>query len=167
MKRIAKSRKSNCHFAILSICNSSVSPPRNVIFLILLFSAFHLQGSASILLTSNPDETTKLIVSGIQAGNAAEVSKYFNAMVDLIIPGYNDTYAKSQAGQILKDFFFRNPVKNFKVTKQGSSENGSRYAIGELLSGKKEYRVYFLIQTIEGQNLIQQLKIEDNTSPQP
>jgi len=136
------------------------------LFLILFFFIFQFKGSGSILLTVGPDETTKLVAAGIQTGNAAEVSKYFNTMVDLILPGYNDTYAKSQAGQILKEFFFQNPVKSFKVTKQGSSSNGSQYAIGELQSGKKEYRVYFLIQAVSGQNLIQQLKIEENSTPQ-
>jgi len=144
-----------------------VSPSHHFISLTLLFTImFHFQGSGFILVTPGPDETIKLVATGIQAGNAGEVSKYFNTMVDLILPGYNDTYAKSQAGQILKEFFYQNPVKSFKVTKQGSSANGSQYAIGELLSGKKEYRVYFLIQAVNGQNLIQQLKIEDNTTPQ-
>jgi len=144
------------------------SPSHQLISIIsLLLIMMNLHGFGSILLTPGPDETIKLISAGIHAGNASEVSKYFNTMVDMILPGYNDTYAKSQAAQILKEFFSQNPVKRFKVTKQGSSANGSQYAIGEYLSGNKEYRVYFLIQSVNGQNLIQQLKIEDNTSPQP
>lgn len=166
MKRETGFRKTGNSVTIFSICTFLTSLIRKFLFLI-FFTIFHFQGTGSILLTSPPDETTKLIAAGIRAGDANEVSKYFNAMVDLIIPGYNDTYAKNQAGQILKEFFSRNPVKHFKVTKQGSSENGSLYAIGELLSGKIEYRVYFLMQTIDGKNLIQQLKIEDNSSSQP
>jgi len=166
MKRETGFRKTGNSVTSLPICKFIPSLIRNLLFLI-FFSIFHLQGTGSILLTSPPDETTKLIATGLRTGDANEVSKYFNAMIDLIIPGYNDTYAKNQAEQILKEFFSRNPVKHFKVTKQGSSENGSRYAIGELLSGKIEYRVYFLMQTIDGKNLIQQLKIEDNSSSQP
>ena len=166
MKRETGFRKTGNSIIRLPICKFIPSLIRNLLLLI-FFSILHLQGTGSILITSPPDETTKLIAAGIRAGDANEVSKYFNAMVDLIIPGYNDTYAKSQAGQILKEFFSRNPVKHFKVTKQGSSENGSLYAIGELLSGKIEYRVYFLMQTIDGKILIQQLKIEDNSSSQP
>ncbi len=118
----------------------------------------------SILLTSGPDEAIKQITKGIQEGDAIKVSNHFSTMVDLILPGYNDTYAKKQAGQILKEFFYQNPVKSFRVTKQGSSENGSHYAIGELQSGGKTYRVYFLLQASGGQNLIQQLKIEESNS---
>ena len=132
-----------------------------MLFLLLLFQ---LNTYSSILITLGPDEVVKQITKGIQTGDAAKVSNHFSTMVDLILPGYNDTYAKKQAGQILKEFFYQNPVKSFRVTKQGSSENGSHYAIGELQSGSKSYRVYFLLQPGGGENLIQQLKIEESNS---
>lgn len=119
-----------------------------------------------ILLTSSvifagPEETAKLVVTGIQNGNAGEVSKYFNVMVDLSVPGYDDTYSKAQAGQILRDFFLKYPVKSFKINKEGSSNDGSRYSIGELQTGQITFRVYFLIKPVGAQNLIQQLQIQE------
>ena len=65
---------------------------------------------------SGPEETATQVSAAILAGNAADVAKYFNAMVDLTLPGYDDTYSKIQAGQILKDFFTQNPVKGFNMT---------------------------------------------------
>jgi len=127
----------------------------SVILLLLVFYSFRGFGSG-------PDETVKLIAAGIQAGNAAAVSKHFNTMVDLSLPGYEDTYSKTQAGQILKDFFAQNPVQKFKITKQGASEDGSQYAIGELETSKKNYRVYFLIKAVGGNNLVHQLQIQEN-----
>jgi len=112
--------------------------------------------------SSGPDETAKLISAGLQSGNAAEVSKYFNPMVDLTLPGYDDSYSKTQAGQILKEFFTKNPVKTFKITKQGSSSDGSQYSIGSLEAGNKVFRVYFLIKSVNGQFLIQQLQMQEN-----
>jgi len=112
---------------------------------------------------AGPEETAAQVVSAIQAGNAAEVAKHFNAMVDLTLPGYDDTYSKTQAGQILKDFFTQNPVKAFKTTRQGSSPDGSLFCIGTLDTGKKSYRVYFIIKTVNGQNLIQQLQVQEAT----
>lgn len=139
--------------------------PRNVLFTILIFLfLFDLNAHSSILITFGPDEAIKQITKGIQTGDGIKVSNHFSTMVDLILPGYNDTYAKRQAGQILKEFFYQNPVKSFKVTKQGSSENGSHYVIGELLSGSRTYRVYFLLQPSGGQNLIQLLKIEESNN---
>jgi hypothetical protein len=111
---------------------------------------------------AGPEETSAQVAAAIQAGNAAEVAKNFNAMVDLTLPGYDDTYSKTQAGQILKDFFTQNPVKSFKVTRQGSSPDGSQYTIGSLETGKKIFRVYFIIKAVNGQNLVQQLQVQEN-----
>jgi hypothetical protein len=110
---------------------------------------------------SGPEETAKQVVTAIRAGNAEHVAKHFSNMVGLTLPGFDDTYSKSQAGQILKDFFSRNPVKDFRVTRQGASEDGSHYSIGELKSGAKTYRVYFLIRKIDGRTVVQQLQIRE------
>jgi hypothetical protein len=111
---------------------------------------------------SGPEETSAQVTAALQAGNAADVAKNFNAMVDLTLPGYDDTYSKTQAGQILKDFFTQNPVRSFKITRQGSSPDGSQYTIGSLEAGKKVYRVYFIIKSVNGQNLVQQLQVQEN-----
>ena len=116
----------------------------------------------SYALVAGPDETAGQVISAIQAGNSQDISKYFNSMVDLTVPGYDDTYSKAQAGQILKEFFTQNTVKAFKVTKQGTSPDGSQYTIGSLETSKKNYRVYFLIKTAAGQNLIQQFQVQDS-----
>jgi hypothetical protein len=109
-----------------------------------------------------PEETATQVTLAIQAANATEISKYFNSMVDLTLPGYDDSYSKAQAGQIMKEFFSQNPVKNFKITRQGSSPDGSHYSIGSLDTGKKVYRVYFLIKSVNGQDLLHQLQVQEN-----
>lgn len=109
-----------------------------------------------------PDETTSQVAAAIQAGNAQDVARHFNAMVDLTLPGYDDTYSKTQAGQILRDFFGQNPVKSFRVSKQGASPDGSHFAIGTLETAKKSYRVYFILKSVSGQHLIQQLQFQEN-----
>lgn len=111
---------------------------------------------------SGPEETAAQVTAALQSGNAMEVAKNFNAMVDLTLPGYDDTYSKTQAGQILKDFIAQNPVKSFKITRQGSSPDGSQYTIGSLEAGKKIFRVYFIIKAVNGQNLVQQLQVQEN-----
>jgi hypothetical protein len=126
---------------------------------LLLFAFFFISGFTC---TAGPEETAAQVSSAIQSANATEVAKYFNAMIDLTLPGYDDTYSKNQAGQILKDFFAQNPVKSFKVTRQGASPDGSHFTIGTLDAGKKAYRVYFIIKTVNGQNLVQQLQVQEN-----
>lgn len=111
---------------------------------------------------SGQEETAGQVVAAIQAGNAQEVSKNFNSMIDLTVPGYDDTYSKAQAGQILKEFFTQIAVKGFKVSKQGASPDGSHYTIGSLETAKKTYRIYFLIKSVGGQYLVQQFQVQDS-----
>jgi hypothetical protein len=126
---------------------------------ILIIPVFVWMGFTAV---PGPEETATQIATAIQAGNAAEISKYFNTMVDLTLPGYDDSYSKAQAGQILKEFFSQNTVKSFKINRQGSSPDGSQYSIGSLDTGKKIFRVYFLIKSVNGQNLLQQLQVQEN-----
>jgi hypothetical protein len=110
---------------------------------------------------TGPEETAAQVVTAVQSGNGVEVARYFNAMVDLTLPGYDDSYSKAQAGQILKEFFTQQPVKSLKVTRQGNSPDGSQYTIGTLETSKKSYRIYFLIKATGGQYLVQQFQIQD------
>ena len=106
------------------------------------------------------DDTNKQIVAAIKTGNAVALSGYFNSMVDLGISGNEDTYSKTQATQILKDFFVKNPVKSVKITRQGSSTDGSQFSIGEMQSGTATFRIYYLLKKVSGKFLIQQLQIQ-------
>jgi len=106
------------------------------------------------------DDTNKQIVAALTAGNAADLSGYFNSMIDLGISGVEDTYSKTQATQILKDFFIKNPVKSVKITRQGSSNDGSQFSIGEMQAGTGKFRIYYILKKVSGKFLIQQLQIQ-------
>jgi len=118
--------------------------------------------SLFLLSFSSPVDTAKLVATALQAGNAQEVAKYFNTMVDLSLPSSDDTYSKTQAEQILRDFFAKIPVKGFKVSKQGNSADGSTYCIGTLEAGNKTFRVYFLIKSNGSQNVVHQMQVQEN-----
>jgi hypothetical protein len=109
---------------------------------------------------SAQDDINKPIVTALTAGNAATLSDYFNTMVDLGISGNEDSYSKTQATQILKDFFSKNPVKSVKITRQGTSTDGSQFSIGEMLAGTATFRIYYLLKKVSGKFLIQQLQIQ-------
>ena len=106
------------------------------------------------------DENNKKIVVALSAGDATALSDFFNTMIDLGIAGNEDTYSKTQATQILKDFFQKNPVKSFKVTQQGSSTDGAQFTIGEMKAGTATYRIYYLLKKVSEKFLIQQLQIQ-------
>jgi hypothetical protein len=106
---------------------------------------------------SEPEVTNAAISAALALGNAGNLSDYFNSMVDLGLAGNEDTYSKAQATQILKDFFSKNPVRSFKVTRQGTSTDGSRFTIGEMKTATETLRVYYLLKKVTGKYLIQQL----------
>ena len=101
------------------------------------------------------------VASAIKTGNAANVSKFFSANVDLKILDKEDIYSKAQAELILKDFFAKNPIKSFAIMHKGTSKSGDQFAIGTYeTTGGKKFRSYFLFKK-EGAGLtIQQLRFE-------
>ena len=106
------------------------------------------------------DDTNKQIIAALTAGDAAALSVWFNTMVDLGIAGNEDTYSKTQATRIMKDFFIKNPVKSVRVSQQGSSNDGSQFVIGEMKAGADTYRIYYLLKSVSGKFLIHQLQLQ-------
>ncbi|OFY73224.1 MAG: hypothetical protein A2V46_04490, partial [Bacteroidetes bacterium RBG_19FT_COMBO_42_7] len=56
----------------------------------------------------------------IKAGNAAELSKYMNSTVELLLLEKEDFYKKIVAETILKDFFNEYHAKDFVIRHQGA-----------------------------------------------
>lgn len=103
------------------------------------------------------------IPSGIsiafKAGNAAELSKYLNSTVELLLLDKEDFYKKNVAEAILKDFFVSYPTKDFIIRHQGA-KNDAQYAIGNLMTERGNFRVYFLLKKVGEDLLIHQIRIE-------
>ena len=82
-------------------------------------------------------------------------------MVDLTIIDKEGNYSRQQASQILKDFFAKHPVKDFRIIHRGEAKDGSKYAIGTLSTNLGSFRVYFLIKKSGDKMLMQQLRFEN------
>jgi hypothetical protein len=126
------------------------------IFLVLMVIGY----STTFAGIAGSEETNKLISNAIAAGNATALSVFFNSTLDLGIAGNEDTYSKTQATRILQDFFSKNPVKSYKVTSEGASNDGSQFSIGTMIAGGKNLRVYYLLKKVGGVFLIHQLQIQ-------
>lgn len=99
------------------------------------------------------------IVISIQNGNDAKLAEFFNENVELVVQTHDDVYSKSQAQQIVAEFFKTNKPKQFSIIHQGGKE-GARYAIGSLITNTGTFRVYFLLKNKENNSYIHQLRIE-------
>ena len=99
------------------------------------------------------------VIVSLQSGNAASLAKFFNKNIELVVIEKDDVYSKAQAQQIVSDFFKKYQVKRFDVIHDGGKK-GSLYGIGNLLTNKGTFRVYFLLKENGGKSYIHQLRIE-------
>jgi hypothetical protein len=97
----------------------------------------------------------------IKAGNAAELSKYMNSTIELLLLDKEDFYKKNVAEAILNDFFTEYKTKDFTIRHQGA-KNDAQYAIGNLKTEKGDFRVYFLLKKVDQEQLIQVIRIESD-----
>ncbi len=99
------------------------------------------------------------IPMAIKAGNAAELAKYMNSTVEVLLLDKEDFYKKNMAETILRDFFASYPTKDFIIKHQGA-KNDAQYAIGDLKTEKGTFRVYLLLKKVGSELLIHVIRIE-------
>ncbi len=99
------------------------------------------------------------IIVGLKAGNAAQVSKYFDNTVEVTLPEKSNSYSRSQADLVLRDFFTNNTVKGFEVIHKGEN-SGSQYCIGNLLTKSNSYRTTIFMKQKGEKQILQEIRIE-------
>ena len=104
-------------------------------------------------------EVSSEIITALDKGDAAKLSAYLNANVELVVGNKNDVFSKQQATGIITDFFRTNKVSSFHLLHKGNKEATS-FAIGEIKTNTGNYRVYVLTRKSGNQTVIQQLRIE-------
>ena len=119
-----------------------------------LVTAFLLTSSA---FAQTPDD----LAASLRSGNDKVLADYFNENIELVLPGHDDVFSKSQAQQLIAKFFREYPPENFSLIHQRDSGNeGAGYAIGTLGTSRGNFRVVFLMKTSGGKAMIHQLRIE-------
>jgi hypothetical protein len=100
------------------------------------------------------------VVAAMRSGNSTLIAKYFDDRVDISMPDKSNSYSKSQAELVLKDFFSNNPVKNFEIIHKGENA-GSQFCIGTLSTKNGSFRTtIFMKQKGDGQ-VLQELRFEN------
>lgn len=125
----------------------------------LLFTLFFISGFiifSNQLKAQVPDE----IIQSFKTGDSKTLSKYFNENVEMVVLENDNIYSKAQAQQIVSKFFNNNSPESFNVIHQGGKE-GDQYVIGNLVTNKGSFRVYFLLKKNDGKDYIHHLRIEE------
>lgn len=111
------------------------------------------------LLTSFVAISFTEILDAIKKGDAAEVAKFFDNTVEITLPEKSNSYSKSQAELVLREFFNANTVKGFEVIHQ--SENAaSQYCIGNLKTSNGQYRITIYMKQKGNKQVVQEIRFE-------
>lgn len=102
------------------------------------------------------------ITSAIKSGDSKSLATYFDNTVEVKIANKEGAYSKSQAEAVVKDFFTKNPPKDFSFLHEGTSggSNG-HYAIGSLSTDKGKFRTYVYMKKRADKFYIQELSFEN------
>jgi len=79
-----------------------------------------------VLVSFRPDYSIDDITGAMRSGNINKLSRYLDSRVDISLPEKSDTYSKSQAEMVLKNFFTTHQPKGFTMAHQGASPEGAK-----------------------------------------
>jgi len=99
------------------------------------------------------------VVNAIKNGSATQLSKYFDNTIEITVSDKSNTYSKSQAELVLKDFFDNNVVKNFEVLHKGDNA-AAQFIIGTLQTKSGDYRTTIYMKQKGDKQLLQELRFE-------
>ena len=100
------------------------------------------------------------IAADIRKGDAPSLAKYFGGNVEISIKDAQNSYSKSQAEAVLKNFFSVHAPKSFTIVHQGQSPEGAKYFIGTLSSSAGTYRTYVYAKQVNTAFVIQEIRFE-------
>ncbi|HEV8079209.1 MAG TPA: DUF4783 domain-containing protein [Chitinophagaceae bacterium] len=99
------------------------------------------------------------IVSAIKSGNASELSKHFDNTIEITLTDKKNTYSKSQAELVIKDFFKTNVVTGFEILHKDDKTN-TQFIIGNLETKNGDYRTTIYMKQKGNKQLLQELRFE-------
>src|SRR5258708_6249098 len=114
---------------------------------------------ALVLVSFRPDYNIDDIALAMRSGNINQLSRYLDTRVDISLPEKSDTYSKSQAEMIIRDFFNTNVVRNFLVKHKGEN-SGLEFCVGVLQTRNGDYRTTLFIKQKGEKQLLQEIRFQ-------
>jgi hypothetical protein len=101
------------------------------------------------------------IENAIGLGNAKLLSAHMSSSVELDIPGSEGVYSRPQSEQILNKFFNKYPPTSFILSHKGNSAAGSKFAVGDYMTGKEQtFRVTIFLKKTGEHYLIHEIEFQ-------
>ena len=108
----------------------------------------------------SPSFTLDAITVALKAGSARQLSVYLDEQVSVELPETSDTYSKSQAEMVIRDFFTDIVVRNFRVVQKGQS-SGFFYCTGILSSKSGNFVTTIFMKGKGGKQFVQAIRFQE------
>jgi len=99
------------------------------------------------------------VATAIRSGNVNQLSAYLDNRVDITLPDKTDTYSKTQAEMVIRDFFSNTGVQNFQIKHKGENA-GSEFCIGVLKTRNGDYKTVLFMKLKGDKQLLQELRFQ-------
>ena len=102
------------------------------------------------------------INAALRSGDASGISRYFGPSVDITINSSTSTYSRTQGELVLRDFFNKNPARDFDIEHSANSTSSANatFTIGYLDTNNGRYKVYMYLRQKEGEYILREIRIE-------
>ena len=115
---------------------------------------------ALVLLSfKSPSFEIDTVVGAFRTGNVDQIAPYLDYRVDISLPEKSDTYSKSQAEMIIRDFFVNNGVLNFQVKQKGET-GGSQFCVGILRTRNGDFRTCLFMKLKGDKLFLQEIRFQ-------
>jgi hypothetical protein len=94
------------------------------------------------------------------SGDAQKMSSYFASAIELNVFSEENLYSRSQAEQILRDFFSKNRPVSVKVIHRLTSNSNYRLAVLSMQTAKDKFRVTISMSSNGERFLVKEIRIE-------
>lgn len=96
-----------------------------------------------------------------KSGDAAALSEHFGNSIDISFNQTQNTYSKTQASMVLKDFFRKNEVQNFSLRYTGNSTASNiLFCVGSLNTTSGNFKIYmYLREQPEARPILREIRI--------
>ncbi|HBG52857.1 MAG TPA: hypothetical protein DDW70_01395 [Rikenellaceae bacterium] len=99
------------------------------------------------------------IGNNLKSGDAAAFAQWFADDIEIDVLGTAGVCSRSQARQLMKNFYSRYTPKSFTIVHLSGSLP-MRYCIGTLLAGGERFRVTLFLKSERETHRLQQVRIE-------
>lgn len=124
---------------------------RKISFLLflLLTAAF-----TPLLSAQNTARVRDNVIAALKASDGQTIANCLNDLCDLDLPGNRGTFSKAQAGRFIRDFMASHTLEGLKIIRQGTLAEKEEYTMGEVRSGQKTLKIYFVVKEKDGKGVV-------------